>query len=199
LKKIIFILIFYFLSIATIAQELKKVETLDSIFAGIPLKRNFEKWIEHINTHPFLGIDSTGKQGIYSSYKSGIKSHFPFPDSIKVKLKIYSALNIDSCGQYSNDTIKIASLEGNFGNNKKAKKLSSESFKYMKLLLKNYYKTVNEGGVFEDAAGFINGINENFPDVMLFRGYNEEKHFYYILLICEFRQRMSIKISIKNN
>jgi len=61
------------------------------------------------------------------------------------------------------------------------------------LLLKNYYGVKNEGPL-GDAAGFIKGINENFPDVMLFRGYNEVQNFYFVLLICEFRQRISSKM-----
>jgi hypothetical protein len=128
-----------------------------------------------------------------------MKSHFPFPDSIKVKLKLYTAINIDSLGRFSNDTIKTASIEGIFGNSKKAKKETYICFNNLKLLLKNYYGVKNDGPPFKDAAGFIKGINENFPDVMLFRGYDEEQRFYYVLLIYEFRQRMSFKMSIKNN
>jgi hypothetical protein len=194
LKTPIFILLAFFLCDTTFSQEAKKIESLDSFFAGIPLQKKYEQWVAHINSHPYLGIDSTNKKNIYSSFKPGVKSHFPFPDSIKVKLLLYSAINIDSLGKFPNDTIKTVSIEGIFGNNKKSRKEAYTCFNDLKLLLKNYHGIKNDGPPFDDAAGFIKGINENFPDVMLFRGYNEEQHFYYVLLLCEFRQRISFKM-----
>ncbi len=198
LKKIFFIFLAFFLCIATFAQEVKKIESLDSFFAGLPLQKNYEKWVEHIYTHPYLGIDSAGKKGLYSSFKPGIKSHFPFPDSVKVKLLLFTGLNIDPSRRFPNDTVRSVFIEGIFGSNKNAKKDADKCFNQLKSLLSNNYKimNVNPSGY---AVGFIKGINENFPDIILERGYFKEQGFYYVLLLCDYNQRMSFKISIKYN
>jgi hypothetical protein len=193
LKTIIAIIVL-FLCFETSAQETKKIESLDSFFAGIPLQKCYEKWVEHVNSNPYLGIDSAKKSIIYTGFKPGIKSHFPYPDSVKVNLSLYSAINIDSTGKFPNDTIKTVSIQGIFGKSKLAKKQTNTYFNDLKLLLKKFYRTINDDSGFGNAAGFINGINENFPDVMIFSGYNEKQNFYYILMVCEFRQRISFKM-----
>jgi len=58
LKKIFYVLLSFFLCDATFAQEVKPIESLDHFFAGLPLQKSYEKWVEHINAHPYLGIDS---------------------------------------------------------------------------------------------------------------------------------------------
>jgi hypothetical protein len=198
LKKIFTISLAFLLCITTFAQKIKKVASLDSFFAGLPLQKSYAKWVEHINTHPYLGIDSVSKKGLYSSFKPGMKSHFPFPDSVKVKIMLFTGLNIDSSGRLPVDTVISAFIEGVFGNTRNAKKDADKCFNQLKSLLSKNYKIMNSdpSGY---GVGFIKGINENFPDVILERGYFKEQDFYYVLLICAYNQRMSFKISIKNN
>lgn len=196
MKKISLSFLIFSISIFSTAQGLKKIESLDSFFAGIPLQKSYDKWIEHINIHPYLGIDSVSEKGLYSSFKAGIKNHFPFPDSVKVKILVYSAINIDSSGKFPNDTVKRVSIEALFGSTKKAKKESYTYFNDLKSVLKNYYGTMNDSP-FGDAYGFIKGKNRDFPDVMLFRGYLEAQNFYYVMIVCEFQQRLGFKLSVK--
>gem|GEM_PF-4166338 len=82
-----------------------KKHSADSFFAGIPILKGYNKWIEYINGEPGLGIDSIGKRGLYSSIKINKKSHFPFPDSVEVKSLLYTAINLDSSGRFSPDTL----------------------------------------------------------------------------------------------
>ena len=83
----IFIIIFYLIfSFPGKAQSPDTITTLDSFFAGIPVKEGFAKWVEYLYNHPHMGLDSANYRGSYSSMKPGIKSHFPFPDSVQVKI-----------------------------------------------------------------------------------------------------------------
>jgi hypothetical protein len=48
LKKIFPILLIFLLRNTTFSQEVKKFESLDSFFAGLPLQKGYDKWVEHI-------------------------------------------------------------------------------------------------------------------------------------------------------
>jgi hypothetical protein len=194
LKRILSIHLAFSLCLSSFAQEINKVESLDSFFAGIPLQKKYEEWVLHIATH--FGIDSINKRGVHSSFKPGKRSHFPFPDSVKVEMSVYSFVNIDTTGRFPNDTGKSIIIQGVFEKGKKVKKDAWNCFNDLKSVLTSLYPNRNEG-IDKNSYGFYNSPNKKFPPVMLFRDYNQITGAYYVILICDFSERVSFKLKIQ--
>ena len=183
---VLILLILYFYLVP--AQGKDNIETLDHFFAGVPLKDDFAKWFYYIREHPFLGIDSAGKRGYYSSFKAGIKNHFPFPDSMPVKLLFKRTVFRDSLTNNFFDSVAIIMIEGVFASDKSGRKKSKEIFKEIRKKMRNHYK---QQDISRDGSGywFKKGRSENFPDCSLWQGYEDEKKFYYVLIAYEFPPR----------
>ena len=185
----IYILHLLFLSsIIVPAQEKDNIKTLDHFFAGVPLTKDFIEWYHYIHDHPFLGIDSTGKRGFYSSFKPGIKNYFPFPDSLTVKLLLKKTVFSDSLTNKRYDSTAIIMIEGVFADNKTGRKKSREVFKEIRKNLKRYYKQEVKS---LDGSGswFKKGKSDNFPNCSLWYGYEEDRKFYYVLIGYDFPAR----------
>jgi hypothetical protein len=182
-------LVLLFLSfISTSAQEKDNAETLDHFFAGVPLKEDFVKWFNYIRDHPYLGIDSSKERGHYSSFKPGIKSYFPFPDSQHVKLLLKKTLFRDSLTNEVFDSVITVMIEGVFADNKAGRKKSREVFKEIRKNLRQHYKQ-QIASQYGWGSWFRKGKSNNFPDCSIWQGYEEQKRFYYVLISYDFPVR----------
>ncbi len=135
-----FLFFFIAYSFVSFAQDNKTNESLARFFAGIPLQESFEQWVKHVYASPYLGIDSTSKMGIYSSFKPGIKSYYPFPDSALVKMLFQKTVFYDSLTNVSTDSTNTIQIEGVFLNNKEGRKKSIQAFKALRKELNAYYR-----------------------------------------------------------
>jgi hypothetical protein len=170
------------------AQENNNNETLDDYFAGVPLKEDFAKWFYYVRQHPFLRIDSIGKRGYYSSFKPGIKNHFPFHDSLPVKLLLKKTIFRDSLTKTAYDSVVIIMIEGVFTDDKDGRKKSRKAFKEIRKKLRRHYKQEDSS---RDGWGsrLKKGKSLNFPDCSIWQGYEDSKKFYYVLIAYEFPAR----------
>jgi len=182
MKNIIFLLLTFCSFIGSVAQDVKKIESLDSFFAGVPLQKNYEKWVLHIATN--FGIDSTNKDGVYSSFKSDKKNHFPFPDSVKVKILLSTAINKQTSKKIPVDTTRAVLIEGVWGNSKEDKREAHAYFNRLKSMLNVYYNKTTSFS--ENTLNFLESNNRKFPDISLEWGYLKELDFYYVTLMCWF-------------
>ena len=182
--KTFFSYIFIFCSLFNNAfsQKQNTISSLDSFFAGIPLKKDYNAWVNYIVNHDGLGIDSARPMGIYSSFKNNYRNHFPFPDSIPVKLLLQTAVYKDPSNRFPNDTSRTVYIEGIFGNHKNSQREADKYFNVLYKMLKPYYRNVYGSGSFVE---FTRGKTDRFPYVWLETGFFEEQKFYYVLLITE--------------
>ncbi|MEO7982734.1 MAG: hypothetical protein ABI688_01505 [Bacteroidota bacterium] len=180
MKKLLLLLLAFLPVLRAPAQDQRKIESADSFFAGVPLQKSYENWVLYIATH--FGIDSSNKTGVYSSFKPDTKSHFPFPDSVPVKILLYTAVNTQVSAKIPVDTVRYILIEGVYAGNKIGRKDAYAYFDQLRRMLKVYYK--KNSTYAEDAAYFSGSINKNFPDITLERGYIKERDFYYVILMC---------------
>jgi hypothetical protein len=188
IKRINVLFLLFLLSLNAQAQKKDNLETLDEFFAGVPLKNDFSKWYYYIKNHSYLGIDSTGKRGHYSSFKPGIQSHSPFPDSIPVKLLFKKTVFRDSLSSNDFDSTLLIMIEGIFAGDKSGRKLSEKVFNQLRKKLRSHYKqAVN----YVDFSGywFKRGKSTAFPDCSIWQGYEPDKKFYYVLISYDFPSR----------
>jgi hypothetical protein len=181
--KLVFLWMALVCNTSSLAQQ-NFVESLDEYFAGVPLQQDFDKWVDYISKNPWLGIDSVKERGIYSSFKSGIGSYFPFSDSVKVKLLIQKLIYNDDLAKKAIDSINQISIEGIFLGDKTGKKQSLNVFKELRFLLEKSYGA--QSIEYFDSPGRISffsyGKSENFPDCNLQQGYSVEFRFYYVMI-----------------
>lgn len=196
MKKCLAILFLFLYQQSSTAQDIKRINTLDSFFAGIPLQKRFEDWALFINSHQGLGIDSFSKMGIYSSLKPSGPAHFPFPDSVAVKIFITTGIDTDSSGKVLNDTTRSAHIAGLFGNAKKAEKEAERIYSFIQSLLKPFYHAMDTQST-AFSIGFRNGMNSDFPDMTLDKGFSRISNSYYVRLFCDIRQRPDVKLGEK--
>jgi hypothetical protein len=178
-----FVIIFYLLlSFQGKTQTEDSITTIDDFFTGIPVKAGFAKWVEYLYKHPYLGLDSANNRGSYSSLKPGIKSHFPFPDSVQVKILAGNMLRkipgIDKL-----IVQQELFIEAVFGNGKAGEKSAREYFEQLKNLLKKYYKKRDTYSY--DRVYYSKGVNKDFSDFMITVDYSEELNFYFVMLVYE--------------
>lgn len=167
-----------FSCITTNAQDSTKVESLDAYFGGIPLQEGFTKWIEYITSSPNLGIDSSNSRGFYSSFKKEIKTHFPFPDSIPVRILLYEETIAGS--KTNKPSIKETVLiEGVFNDKKNSSTEMTNCFRKLYAQLNTYYlRKDNSPG----ERYLFKSKNNNFPPVTIHKGYDIFLKFDYIIL-----------------
>jgi hypothetical protein len=163
------------------SQHNNKYATLDRFFAGIPLQSGFGQWFEYVASHPYLGIDSTTRRGNHSSFKPGIKSYFPFPDSLNVQLVFQKLIFADANTGLFVDSLKTIEIEGLFGNGKPAKKESIKFFRGLRRELMSDYR-YEYRDYYEPASWFYRGKSRNFPYCSLHYGYSDRLKSYYVLL-----------------
>ena len=177
MKRPCFLILLTLYSYIAPAQGKDNIETLDHFFAGVPLKEDYTKWFYYIRGHRFLGIDSAGKRGFYSSFKPGINSYFPFPDSLPVKLLLKRTVYRDSLTNNSFDSVAIIMIEGVFTGDKSGRKK-----------LRGHYK---QEDLSQQGSGirYKKGQSKNFPDCSIWQGYEDVKKFYYVLIAYEFPAR----------
>lgn len=174
------------------SQRLNKFATLDRYFAGMPLQAGFDQWFNYFSSNPHLGIDSTNRWGNHSSFKPGIESYFPFPDSMKVKITFQKILYADAKTRQIIDSIKTVVVEGSFGANKSSKQEARKFYKGLRRELMRYYH-YEYHDYYEPASWFYRGKNKNFPYCSLHLGYSEDKKSYYVLLAYNDQKSQLIK------
>jgi hypothetical protein len=191
-KKISSFLFLFSFFISVSAQQSNKFATLDRYFAGIPLQSGFESWYYYVSSHPYLGIDSSSRRGNYSSFKPGIESYFPFPDSMAVKILFHKVIYMNASTHQFIDSFKSVSIEANFGPDKFARRESVKFYKGLrKELMRNYRYEYRD--YYNQASWFYRGKNKNFPYCSIFFGYSEERKFYYVLLSYNDQKSQPIK------
>lgn len=129
MKKIFLLSRLFLLTCFASSQDTGGISSLDDLFVGIPLKEGYPKWVEYISAHPFLGFDSANNRGVYSSMKQGIKTHFPFPDSVLVKLLAERQSVVIGGKTLISYTMKI---EGVFGKRNGAREVAKDCFRKLK-------------------------------------------------------------------
>jgi hypothetical protein len=174
-----FVIVFYLLlSFQTNAQTENKITTIDDFFAGIPVKAGFEKWVEYLYKHPHMGLDSANYRGSYSSLKPGIKSHFPFPDSVQIKIlaedKLIKIQGIDTLIRQQELLVQAS-----FTNKKTSERNAWKCFEELKKTFKNYYRRRNS---FVDAIYYSEGKTSNFPPFILQIEYSNKLGIYYVII-----------------
>ncbi len=162
---------------ASQAQD-KKLVSLDSLFAGVPLRSGFDQWHDYVSTHPQLGIDSISPRGYYSSFKKNWLDHFPFSGAVGVKL-LYNEEKIDLHDGKTVDTVKAIMIEGLFTETKEGIKQSRKAYQSIRKKLNPYYRSTTEMGY---ACFFSKGLNNNFPDCMMYTTYSKTLKLYVVII-----------------
>jgi hypothetical protein len=197
MKKAIIICIAVLLTaLNTSSQQTNKFANLNRFFAGIPLQSGFEKWSDYVAAHPYLGIDSTTERGNYSSFKPGIKSYFPFPDSLQVKILFQKTMLFDTISRQFIDSFASIKMEGIFGDGKQAKQEATKFYKGLRIEFKKYYRyrSKSQSG-FARAHFFRKGKNNSFLNCSLHLSYSKKFNFFYILLLYVDKSLIRKKIS----
>ena len=167
------------------AQSSDANESLDRYFAGIPLRESYEKWVHYIFNHPYLGVDSLSDRGGFSSFKPGIKDHFPFSDFIPVKILFQKTIYYDSVTNKSTDSTNEVSIEGIFPGNKTGRKESLKVFTELRKALRRHYGA-EDMAYYEEPDGegsaFSRGRKDGFPSCSLQQGYSKELAFYFVMI-----------------
>ena len=177
--KRVFLFTAAFLFLATTnAQNFSVTKSLDDFFAGIPLQKGFAKWIEYISADSTIGIDSSNGRGFYSSIKKG-RTHFPFPDSIQVKILISEEIFYDYMAKPAGQKETIL-MEGVFSSDDDGKQLSLFWMKQLKQEFKNRYKRHNGGNTEID---YSKSTDANFPDFTLNRLPPGHGINYYVVIL----------------
>lgn len=169
-----------FITTAGIAQKIK-IESLNDLFAGVPLAEEPENWVNHIEAKAYWTFDSIGQRGRYYTLNDAA-AHFPFPDSIKVRMLINRKKMPLRPGVPPEDTAKYILIEGIFGDGKNAKKASKFYYKQIKNLVSGHYKK-NKYLFTEDLILFSQGVNDRFPNLLIHLEYSEELKFYAVVLM----------------
>ena len=196
MKKIVAIYVLMLLTFLNAnGQQSNRFTTLDRYFAGIPLQSSFEKWFDYVASHPYLGIDSTTKKGNYSSFKPGIESYFPFPDSLKVKILFQKTLFFDTISRQFIDSFKSVQIEGIFGNGKSAKKEAAKFFKGLSRELMKYYRHESRNN-YTTFFSYNRFNSKNLPVCTIYSGYSEEFKFYYVRLTYYDKKWQVIKVNL---
>lgn len=172
MKKIFLLSRLFLLPFFATSQNTGGIRSLDDLFVGIPLKEGYPKWVEYISAHPFLGFDSANNRGVYSSMKPGIRTHFPFPDSVLVKLLAERQSVVIGGKTLISYSMKI---EGVFGKRNNAKEAAKDCYRKLKKLLRPYYRNF-------DGTYFRKGHSPAFPDCSLEWGYLSKIDYYIVLL-----------------
>ena len=178
--------------IKTTAQSNSKFSTLDRYFAGVPLQSGFEQWFNYVASHPDLGIDSTNRRGNHSSFKIGMESYFPFPDSLKVQLVFQKLIYADSKTGQLVDSVKTIQIQGLFGKEKAGKKESLKFFRGLRRELMRDYR-YEYRDYYEPASWFYRGKTKAFPYCSLHYGYSTSLKSYFVLLSYSDEKSQKIK------
>jgi hypothetical protein len=182
MKKISVIFLFgLLLGLTAKSQRNNKFASLDRYFAGIPLQSTFDQWYDYVAGNPHLGIDSSNRRGNHSSFKPGIESYFPFPDSLKVKIVFQKIIFADARTRQFVDSFKTIAIEGLFGAGKPARKESNKFFKGLRRELMRDYR-YEYRDYYEPASWFYQGKSSNFPNCSLHHGYSNRLKSYFVLL-----------------
>lgn len=180
------------LHLASFGQSARQFETLDRFFAGVPLKEGFEKWFMHFATNPYFGIDSTTLLGNHSSFKSGIETYFPFPDSTSVKIIFRKTIMMDVSTRRFIDSASIIEVQGVFGIDKPAKKESRKFYRGIRKELMRFYRYE-----FRDYEGqsswFYKGKTSNFLNCSLHFGTDDKTGEHFVLLAYSDQKNVKIK------
>jgi hypothetical protein len=191
-KKAISLLLLFSFSISVWSQQSSRFATLDRYFAGIPLQSSFESWYDYVSSHPYLGIDSSSRRGNFSSFKPGIESYFPFPDSMGVKILFHKVIYMNAATRQFIDSFKQVSIEANFGSDKFARRESVKFYRGLrKELMRNYRYEYRD--YYNQASWFYRGKNKNFPYCSINYGYSERFKFYYVALSYNDQKSQPIK------
>jgi hypothetical protein len=172
--------IFFLFPIIVCAQA-SQVSSLDAYFGEVPLKAGFEKWVEFFSNDQYLGLDSTTERGIFSSIKTGSPNHFPFSNQYPVKFLFDREIIVPaSSSGLTVDTAESIMIECVFPRNRIGRKAADSCFRKIVTELKYYYRQSRE------AAGrifFYDGVNKDFPELLIESAYSDYLGFYYVLLV----------------
>jgi hypothetical protein len=198
MKKIIICLYVLIITFPLFSQQFNTIVSIDSFFAGVPVLKGYDKWVEYINTTSGLGIDSVKGGRVFSSLKKTKRNHFPFPDSIAVKFLTHNSETKITKPGADFFSVESVLIEGVFGDSKTSKKAAKASFEELKKMLSPYYKNRYKEAMSKDEGYFFNnGINDNFPTISIYWGkYIPHQHgieytdfptlsFYYVILSYE--------------
>lgn len=180
--KSVFLFFAIFLVVGTKAQDKQKIESLDDYFGGIPLKSGFAKWVEYLYRHPYMGLDSADYLGSYSSFKPGIQSHFPFPDSVLVKIRAGNQL-VALYGAKDTTVSHDLLIEGIFGSGKEAEKAANKCYNQLHKLFKKHYRYWTD--FYKNRVFYQNGKNTAFPNFMMMVDFSKKNNFYFVMLVYE--------------
>jgi hypothetical protein len=186
MKKLFLIVLFVLFVInCCLTQELPAIQGASALFANIPILKTSKERIEFIAKQTSLGIDSITERGVYSSIKEGYRGHFPFPDSVLVKI-LSSTQQSTYLASKPPLTIETIAIEGVWGDDKKDKKDVERFFKQLQRYLKQYYKTREIQDIsFGDYILFSKGIDSDFPKIQVRYGYEPQLKFYNVLIAYE--------------
>jgi hypothetical protein len=191
-KKILPSLLLFSCCVSSSAQQSSRFATLDRYFAGIPLQSSFENWYDYVSSHPYLGIDSSSRRGNFSSFKPGIESYFPFPDSMGVKILFHKVIYMNASTRQFIDSFKQVSIEANFGSDKFARRESVKFYRGLrKELMKNYRYEYRD--YYNQASWFYRGKSKSFPYCSIYYGYSDRFKFYYVTLSYNDQKSQPIK------
>jgi hypothetical protein len=156
------------------------------------LKGSFDKWYQYVAANRHLGIDSTTRRGNYSSFKKGIDSYFPFPDSLQVKMLFQKVVRIDGRTRQFIDSFKTIDVEGLFGSGRMARKESIRFYKGLRReLMTNYRYEYRD--YFNSASWLYRGKSDAFPNCSIYHGYSEELKSYFVIISYSDQKNQTIK------
>jgi len=180
LRKLLLILVCILSMTSKTEAQNTRVKSLDVFFGGIPVSEGIHSCTQHILKDSTLGIDSITPKGIYSSFKPEKKNHFPFPDTVEVKIILvtYKGGPVPTFKELPVGSKGIA-IAGIFGTDKQSRKTSDEVYKQLKKKLADYYAKAEEDGT--EIMYFSKGLTKDFPDCSLIKYPNAVKRYCVIL------------------
>ena len=171
------------MGVSNTALAQTNAESLDQYFAGAPIKGGFEKCVKYLVNSPFLSADSVTKRGIYASLRPGIRSHFPFPDSVSVKMLFLKTIFVDSISNTPFDSSYEISIEGVFPDNRQGRRASAKFFFQLQKDLGKHYRSSATSYIHEGQYCFLSmGRTPEFPECSLEQSYYDKLKFYFVLI-----------------
>ncbi len=182
LKKILLLILCINLVVLQCASQ-DRIRSLKDLYLGIPVQAGFDNCQKYISGHPLWGIDSIGKRGIYSSFKQG-KDHFPFPDSVSIRLLLAPSRAKAWDTPLWTDSTRGISIEAVLGNHSNSLQTSVRLYKELRKMLKKHYKKrkVNRPASYMYEELFSKGRSKDFPDCILVRGFEPSVNIYFVVL-----------------
>lgn len=147
---------------------------LNTYFFGIPLHGDYVARVNYVSDTAMLGIDSVNSQGAFSSVKCGT-NHFPFPDSVPVKILLMPESAVPLTNHWS------VNIEAVFSNDIRGRKKAYQCFSDVRELFRPYYK-IETSQYGENQFSKMTGKSDQHPNFIMYVEHDMRLNGWFVIL-----------------